>query len=373
MNTHPHILLLGLNFYGVDRGIRLGIAEYANSRGPWFLHDIPAGREAALEDFLKPDVRGILGHFTTPELEARILATGLPAVNLSAELEAPRTPGVQADNLAVGENAARFFLDRGFHHFAWGQIAGMRFERLRREGFEAALAREGVQALILNEWEHDAETIRGMLRQAPKPLALFCSCDQLARRMADYAREANVAVPELLSLLGVDNFDLVCEASHPRLSSIRIPAETLGQEAARLLDLQLRGLPPETSPLLPPGGVAERLSTDRSAIADELVAKAVHIIREQSHMQLDVNAVVRQTHTNRRTLERRFRQVLGTSILHRIQDTKLDRAAELLRTTDLSIPEVAHHAGFNDPTAFSDLFRRRRGAPPSVHRARCRI
>lgn len=103
-------------------------------------------------------------------------------------------------------------------------------------------------------------------------------------------------------------------------------------------------------------------------IADELVAKAVQIIREQSHINLNVDAVVRQTHTNRRTLERRFRQVLGTSILHRIQDTKLDRAAELLRTTKLSIPEVAYHAGFNDPTAFSDLFRRRRGVPPSKYR-----
>ena len=60
-----------------------------------------------------------------------------------------------------------------------------------------------------------------------------------------------------------------------------------------------------------------------------------------------------------------FRQLTGRSPQQYLIDLRLRNAQELLKSTDLSISEVARSVGYEDALYFSRLFRRRTGAPPS--------
>ena len=63
-----------------------------------------------------------------------------------------------------------------------------------------------------------------------------------------------------------------------------------------------------------------------------------------------------------------FRKVTGRSPQQYLIDLRLRNAQELLKSTDLSISEVARSVGYEDALYFSRIFRRHTGAPPSDHR-----
>lgn len=47
---------------------------------------------------------------------------------------------------------------------------------------------------------------------------------------------------------------------------------------------------------------------------------------------------------------------------------RLKKAAELLRTTRLSVTDIAYCTGFSDSNYFTNAFRKREGCSPSVYR-----
>jgi AraC-like DNA-binding protein/mannose-6-phosphate isomerase-like protein (cupin superfamily) len=65
----------------------------------------------------------------------------------------------------------------------------------------------------------------------------------------------------------------------------------------------------------------------------------------------------------------RFRQVVGTSFQTYLQDRRLRFARSLLASTELSVTEVCHAAGFNSLSHFGRAYRRRYGVAPSVRAA----
>ena len=380
MRKRPHILLTGLAQHGLDRSIRIGLNRYARLHGPWHLHDLPAGRMDYLKKFLNQGVDGVVGHWMDSRFETLLSRTGLPLINFSAELENPQTPSLLIDNRAVGKMAADYFIERGFEHYLFIGIRGWRFERLREAGFCATLDSAGYTAVVAYEDSAASSSWVSILQSIPKPCAVLASMDQLARRVCAYAYEQELAVPEKIALLGVDNSDLICEASLPELSSIRLPGEQIGYDAGAALDDAMQNRPPavfadteETAGGVPirlysPEAVEERQSTDALAISDPFVANALHFIRESADRPITVTEVVLHSGTNRRNLERRFRNMLNSGILPHIHEAHLRHAAKLLRESSLSVPEIAERCGFRDQSSFSNLFRKRFHEPPGRYR-----
>jgi AraC family transcriptional activator of pobA len=71
-------------------------------------------------------------------------------------------------------------------------------------------------------------------------------------------------------------------------------------------------------------------------------------------------------------LSRALAQVAGKPTKELILDRVMLEAARLLRFTDLTVGEVAHRAGYDDPLYFSRAFKRHAGEPPVAYRARVR-
>jgi LacI family transcriptional regulator len=86
-------------------------------------------------------------------------------------------------------------------------------------------------------WGHEAVAKLFASGREP-PDAIFCGNDQIARGVADALREMGVNVPEAVSLVGFDNWEIIAGATRPPLTTIDMNLVELGREAGRrMLDL----------------------------------------------------------------------------------------------------------------------------------------
>ena len=90
---------------------------------------------------------------------------------------------------------------------------------------------------------------------------------------------------------------------------------------------------------------AEAPATE-SGYGDAVADAAMDFIWSQSHNQIGVEDIARSAGVNRRTLERRFRAVIGSTPLAEIQRCRISRAALLLRETDAPVKYIVGRAGF---------------------------
>ena len=70
------------------------------------------------------------------------------------------------------------------------------------------------------------------------------------------------------------------------------------------------------------------------------------------------------------TLNRAFRRAVGLPPLAYHLRLRIRRAGDFLRTTDLSVTEIAGHTGFDDANYFARQFRKAMGLSPSAYRKR---
>lgn len=103
-------------------------------------------------------------------------------------------------------------------------------------------------------------------------------------------------------------------------------------------------------------------------VHDAVVERALEIIWTQSSCPMSVGDIARQLPVTRRTLDRRFVEATGHSVLEEINTCRLTRAKRLLVETDLPVKTVAHLAGFSSTERMRVAFVDRVGASPSEYR-----
>ena len=139
----------------------------------------------------------------------------------------------------------------------------------------------------------------------------------------------------------------------------------VGYEAARLLHRLIRGMAVPAKPILvPPLRLVTRQSSDVVAVDDPEVATCMRFIRYHAHEPIGIKHVLAAVPIARRTMERRFRELVGRSPKEEIARIRLERAKRLLEETDLKIPRVAERSGFIRPVIFSEFFRRETDMTP---------
>jgi LacI family transcriptional regulator len=379
MTTPRHIGLVlhhTLDFY---REILRGITDYGRHKPEWiFVPVVPEPRSLRAQRGA-----GWAALISTPAAIRAVQSLRIPWVNVSSVLPTASGPRVMVDHRAVGRMAAQYFLDRGFRQFALAGYRDHLFSMQRHEGFRSAVEEAGKQvtSTYIEAVRHadpsglqrpNAAMLK-WLTQLPHPIAVFASNDVQGFQISEACREREIQVPEHLSLLSVDNDDLLCMLSRPPLSTVALPTRQIGYEAARILDLLLANRrPPEQIKLLPPVGIVERASSSVLAIDDTVVAQILRFIRENIHRPIGVDDVVDQSAISRRHIERRFRGALGRTIGEEIQRVRIETAQRLLAETDLSMAQIAESAGYSSGKHFATAFRREMQLTPSAYRDRFR-
>jgi AraC-like DNA-binding protein len=105
-----------------------------------------------------------------------------------------------------------------------------------------------------------------------------------------------------------------------------------------------------------------------SQYEDPIVQRALEIIWSHGPNSISVSDIARQLPVTRRTLDRRFVEVTGHSVLEEINTCRLSRAKRLLTETQLPVKTVAHLAGFNSSERMRVLFVEREGTSPTEYR-----
>ena len=150
----------------------------------------------------------------------------------------------------------------------------------------------------------------------------------------------------------------------------------VGYEAAAMLDQLLEsGNKPHDRQIvqLEPRALHARHSTDAVAVKDSLVAGAMRFILENSHKPIKVGDVVNDQASTRRTLERRFREVLDRTVMQEITRCRLDRLKRRLIESKEPIKILALTSGFNSGRVLYETFVREEGLSPSAYRAKRRM
>jgi LacI family transcriptional regulator len=376
-------LLLGQDL-GYCRGVLRGIQTYALQKADWVLRDGPP-EEAILAPLREWKPHGVIAHLFSEDMARALTGLRRPVVNVTSTLAWWTGPLVDVDHQQVGRLAAEHFLERGFRSFGYFGSAWTGFSRQREQGFRARLETSGFAVSscyaeylprppVSASWQGVDHAIRNWLNALPKPVAVLASNDIPARHLAEMCRQMGLRIPDQVALLGVDNDELECRLTSPPLSSVENPSERIGYEAARLLDRLMGATPPtELRISIPAPAVVTRQSTDTLAVEDQDMGRAMAFIREHACGGLSVSEVADHIALSRRMLERRFRQLLGRSVLQEIRNVRIGRARELLLKTDLPMPEIARRCGFSSPQRLAVVFGKIVGEVPTAFRRRGRM
>ncbi|GAA5141735.1 hypothetical protein GCM10023340_03930 [Nocardioides marinquilinus] len=93
-------------------------------------------------------------------------------------------------------------------------------------------------------------------------------------------------------------------------------------------------------------------------------------VRDRIADPLDIGRLAADLGVSKRTLQRLTAASFGMPPVRYVQQVRLERAVDLLRSTDLSVADVARAVGYQDATTLATLIRRRRGTTPEQIRRR---
>lgn len=383
----PHVLLMVETSIAYGRGILTGIARWLASQRGWSLyleqHELGAAPPAWLSGW-RGD--GVICRVTDPAVARILRRQGTAVVDLNDLHDDLGFSHIRSDHVAIGRLAAEHLVERGFRTLGFCGFSDQHWSRLRREGFLARAAESGIDVRTFEtdwfgpaapEWEAGQERIRAWLAGFSPPCAVMACNDLRGQQVLDAARRAELAVPEALGVIGVDDDALLCGLCDPPLSSVRCNPEEIGYRAAERLDglmadRRAGAEPRPTRLLVPPLGVTIRQSTDVLAIADPVLAGVLQLIRERACDGLTIPHIVRHAGLSRTTLERRFREALGRTLQQEIRGVQMKRARQLLAETDLPLEKIAPLVGFSQASYLSHAFKREVGESPRDYRQRAR-
>lgn len=363
--------------------IYAGLQQYAEEQG-W---------ETILDDFVSDHLArggqktfsydGVIGRIDR-DLAARAALMRLPVVNVWYSSPARELlPGAFTDQVATGRLVAEHLLDRGLRRFAVTHRTD-RSEQLAAQAFRDAIRGAGCECTTVElplEFTHSATHYRPAMQMIQEaivswhaPLGVFVANDALARIIAQTCRRLGLRTPHDAAIVCGENEEVFCLHTKPALTSVEWAYLQIGRAAAALLDDMMQNGTAATTPppqvFVPPAGLVVRESTDFVAVNDPLVNDALAFISANMQRDIGQGDVARAVHCEVRTLQLRFRKVLGKPIVATIRHLRLERAQRELAHSDRTLEAIARDTGFGSSPRLAAVFRRELGTTPSSYRRR---
>ena len=189
--------------------------------------------------------------------------------------------------------------------------------------------------------------------------------DNQGENLIEACHSAGIKIPSEVSVIGVDNDEMLCNLGSTTLSSIQVDIEEGGRQAAALVErLVADPSSPAEDIILKPVKIVGRMSTAAFATNDQQILKAILFIHRNARQKISVGDVMTETALSRRLLERRFKEVTGKTLYEYITDLKLKHFAEMLQDTDDQVINIALSMGENDTKSISRRFKQIYGCTP---------
>ena len=368
-----------------------GVAAYAQKAHDWRLVWISPDAKPIRGAF--DGCSGVIARVANDALARRLARTGLPVVDVFCQREYAGFFGVNSDHETIGRLAAEHFLAKRHTAFAFVGFRNVSFSMKRRRAFAEALERHGCKVAtremplvrdqraffnmdarpisgehLLQTWlgKHDIRFVHRTLRAEDgfgggeiywvanlEPSGIAFSVSRLAKN-------AGVAVPEDMAILGVDDDRLLCACAETPISSIDPNAFGIGFSAARALAAVLK-MPPSRKrhPVhhVAPRGIVERASTERHAVSPVWFADVLGYIDSAIDKPLSTVDLVARTGRSHVTISKMFGERLGMSPVRYITSVKMKAAKRMLADGNLLVKEIAARTGYASIARFSTVYR----------------
>ncbi len=105
-----------------------------------------------------------------------------------------------------------------------------------------------------------------------------------------------------------------------------------------------------------------------AALGNPIMRKAESFIREHFCGDITVEDIARAAGASAPHLHFIYRKETGSSPMRQVLKLRLDKAQNLLLTSDMHVKEISSQCGFNDVNNFCILFRKRLGVSPGRFR-----
>jgi AraC family transcriptional regulator len=108
---------------------------------------------------------------------------------------------------------------------------------------------------------------------------------------------------------------------------------------------------------------------ERPSYKREEMRRAVEFMSDNFYRNLRLADIAAVAHMSEFHFARTFKQVMGVPPHRFLIERRIEHAQGLLRTTALSVDEVAHRVGFSNQSQFTAHFRKTVGAAPKIYRS----
>jgi CheY-like chemotaxis protein len=116
------------------------------------------------------------------------------------------------------------------------------------------------------------------------------------------------------------------------------------------------------------GSTSTKTAT-RPSLDEQFLQKLVQVVQEKiNDPDLAVIHLCQAVRLSNSQVNRKLKAVTGKTPSQFIRSIRLQKAMELLQTTDLHVSEIAYQLGFNDPNYFTRAFSEEFGCPPNAIR-----
>lgn len=348
-----------------------------------------------IEDTLSGEPKptgALITHLPTVPKVIRLRKLGCPIVRLG-RLEHPEdtaVPVVLPDFTQAGRMAVDHFAERGFHDLAMFGHRAMDIVPLIETGLvEQAHARgcrceqyliktiegnriDGEAAPSCSRLQSRNAKFIDWLSALPKPVGLLACSDHYANIASMMCKRLGLSVPEDVALLSVGNHRSTCEMMSEPISAIDLGRTEAMRVAIDLLERLIEGKTVPTRTYISPPRIETRRSTDILAVEHPLVARAIRYIWDRLDHDISVDDVAAALRTPRYKLERLFRKHYSRGMHAELRRVRLERFAQLLRTTNKPVSELAPLVGFKSPNFLHGSFCKEYGTTPRQYRIKSR-
>lgn len=304
----------------------------------------------------------------------------IPLVNVWQNSPVKRVTSVFSNSYEAGTIAAAHLLGRGLRRFGFLGFKRDKADFQQLDGYMETLKSTGYQSSIFKfnrsviegnaeGWDEFIFQLKKWVKGLQPPVGIHATSDINCRYLIEICKSLELKIPHDLAIVGSGNEPLICNSPYPSITSIDKNFEEVGYKAAKLLDeMMISGKSSKVAKYCQPQGIVPRQSTDSYASDHPKVALALRYIAESANRRIKVNDVANAVATNRRTLERKFREFTGTTISQEISRMRIERAKRLMMESDLSFKELSAELGYRNSDHFYKSFLRAEGQTPSSYR-----
>ncbi|MGY5451654.1 AraC family transcriptional regulator [Agarivorans sp. MS3-6] len=363
MRERNAVLLLLDVKHPYDREILKGVTSNSCPLSHWMQPEVMTIAEAKLITLDR--FCGVIADFDKLGVPQFCKDLSLPLVALSGSrlnlLPDRNFARVSPDSYAIVELIVQSFLARGIRRVSF--FGGV-------PAFSAPWVKERKNALAKLALKYKLEWLELSLPELTKPeqqVGVLAASDTQARQFASLCHDQGISVPGHYSIIGVDADPTESALSPLSLCSAVLPTQQIGEQAVRLLQEQIDGKPAREI-LVPAVEIVSGASADLAAPTDPLITKALFFLNSNFHRRIKVAQVVDYCAVSRKTLETRFKQILGKTVHQQLHEVRMEFAKQQLTTTNSSVDAIADAAGFSNQHYLYYLFRQEMEMTPNQYR-----